>query len=682
MPKGLIKPLRYRQVHLDFHTSEHIPQVGAQFDPVDFAATFKAAHVDSVTVFAKCHHGWSYYPTAVGKPHPHLVRPDLLGEMIDALSASGIANQIYLSVQWDELAAREHPGWRVMDASNDFQRARPSDPSTGRQLSPAWHALCLNHARYRRYVLDQAREVASRYRTQGIFLDIVTAQDCVCPACIERMLNADLNPENPADRRKNGEAVAEQFRRETSEVLFSKFPGLRIFYNGGHIEKKGEQHYWSCTHLELESLPTGGWGYDHFPGSARYAAALGFDFVGHTGKFHTSWGEFGGYKQPQALEYETALMAALGSKCLIGDQLHPSGRINHATYRTIAPAYSRIEALEPYLERARQVSEVAILSAEHLSGHTGRNHPSDDGAAQMLLELKWQFDIVDADTEFDRYRIVILPDEARLDATLAARLSSYVERGGKLIASWRSVFDANGAPTIDAGIVREDGGETSNPSYVLARGDLDTGLPPEPFVLYDEAETVRADGAQTLATIRRSYFNRSYRHFCSHQHTPDDPAAPTAGAAVTEYNGVAYVAYPIFRLYRAIGQPLYKYLVRGLLNRLARPAVETDLPSAGRAMLTHQPDTRRYVLHLLYATPQVRGKAVPDENGGMRPMEMIEDVPVIGPVSVTLRLACRIARVYDALTAKAYPFEVLESDTIRFTLPRLHIHAAIVAEQA
>ena len=29
------------------------------------------------------------------------------------------------------------------------------------------------------------------------------------------------------------------------------------------------------THLELESLPTGGWGYDHFPLSARYAQTLG-----------------------------------------------------------------------------------------------------------------------------------------------------------------------------------------------------------------------------------------------------------------------------------------------------------------------------------------------------------------------------------------------------------------------
>ncbi|MBC7893095.1 MAG: twin-arginine translocation signal domain-containing protein, partial [Sphingobacteriaceae bacterium] len=31
--------LRYRQVHLDFHTSEHIAGIGADFDPEKFAAT-------------------------------------------------------------------------------------------------------------------------------------------------------------------------------------------------------------------------------------------------------------------------------------------------------------------------------------------------------------------------------------------------------------------------------------------------------------------------------------------------------------------------------------------------------------------------------------------------------------------------------------------------------------------
>lgn len=94
----MIKPLRYRQIHLDFHTSEHIPAVGAAFDPEDFVRTLKAAHVDSITIFAQCHHGWSHYPTEVGASHPNLARRDLPGDMIAALNAADIEAPVHISV--------------------------------------------------------------------------------------------------------------------------------------------------------------------------------------------------------------------------------------------------------------------------------------------------------------------------------------------------------------------------------------------------------------------------------------------------------------------------------------------------------------------------------------------------------------------------------------------------------
>ncbi|MFM7582116.1 MAG: hypothetical protein ACKO9F_05235, partial [Caldilinea sp.] len=59
--------LPYREIHLDFHTSEEIPAIGADFDPDEFAETLVNAHVNSITCFARCHHGWIYYDTAL---HP------------------------------------------------------------------------------------------------------------------------------------------------------------------------------------------------------------------------------------------------------------------------------------------------------------------------------------------------------------------------------------------------------------------------------------------------------------------------------------------------------------------------------------------------------------------------------------------------------------------------------------
>ena len=55
------KPVGFRQIHLDFHTSPLIPDVGADFDPEEFAATLKNAHVNSINLFARGHHGMLYY---------------------------------------------------------------------------------------------------------------------------------------------------------------------------------------------------------------------------------------------------------------------------------------------------------------------------------------------------------------------------------------------------------------------------------------------------------------------------------------------------------------------------------------------------------------------------------------------------------------------------------------------
>ncbi|MCB0132745.1 MAG: beta-galactosidase, partial [Caldilineaceae bacterium] len=105
--------LPYRQIHLDFHTSEAITGIGAQFDPDEFAATLAQAHVNSISCFARCHHGWLYYqsPNFPERIHPHLERPNLLIEQIEACHKVGIRVPIYVTVQWDYYTSTRHPEW-------------------------------------------------------------------------------------------------------------------------------------------------------------------------------------------------------------------------------------------------------------------------------------------------------------------------------------------------------------------------------------------------------------------------------------------------------------------------------------------------------------------------------------------------------------------------------------------
>ncbi len=685
MSQNSLRPLRYRQIHLDFHTSEHIPGVGSQFDPVEFVETLKQSHVNSITLFAKCHHGWSYYPTKVGEPHPHLSRPDLLGEMIAACNAADIETPIYLSVQWDERVARQHPEWRVMKANSQRDRAEDDDRSAQNQLSAVWHTLCLNHDDFRAHLIAEAEEVLTLYPTAGLFFDIIQTPDCVCPACLARMARLNLDPLNKVDRLANDEAVNARFREEMSSALQSKFPNTRIFYNSGHINKHGKGRYGPFTHLELESLPTGGWGYNHFPSSARYAARLDLDFVSHTGKFHTSWGEFGGFKHPDALEYECAMMVALGSKCLIGDQLHPNGRINADTYRSIAPAFRRIAALEPFAEGAEQVSDIAIMATEyfHRDG-VERVRDSDDGAVQMLLELHRCFDVIDPEMDFHRHRLIILPDTIPVDTALKAKFDDYLAKGGAVLISGRSGrLPDTGAFAFDTGLKLTGERIAFQPSYAEITDALqDARMPASPFVVYAAAEKLEAVGATVLANIRPPYFNRAFNHFCSHQHTPDDPEAEAVGVACAVHGKVGTIAYPIFEVYRAVGQPLYKYLVDAMIERLMPGrTLETTLPSSGRATLTVQRRENRSIVHLLCGIPQIRGQSVRiNWQPTARPMEMIEDIPSIGPVSFTVRLPGEPSSVYDAISGETFAWKKQGDGAIRVDLPGISIHRAIVID--
>ena len=57
------KTIGSRQIHLDFHTSDHLKDIGKSFSKLKFQEALKVAHVDSINLFAKCHHSWCYYPT-------------------------------------------------------------------------------------------------------------------------------------------------------------------------------------------------------------------------------------------------------------------------------------------------------------------------------------------------------------------------------------------------------------------------------------------------------------------------------------------------------------------------------------------------------------------------------------------------------------------------------------------
>ena len=84
-------------VHLDFHTGPQIPDIGVAFDKAEFTKTLKDAKVDLITVFAKCHHGYAYFPSKLCAMHPNL-KFNLLKEELEAIVAAIKSAHPYESV--------------------------------------------------------------------------------------------------------------------------------------------------------------------------------------------------------------------------------------------------------------------------------------------------------------------------------------------------------------------------------------------------------------------------------------------------------------------------------------------------------------------------------------------------------------------------------------------------------
>jgi hypothetical protein len=154
---GRASELRFRHIHLDFHTSPAVPAIGVDFNAEEFVRTLTDASVNWITIFAKCHHGMSYYPTQVGFRHPGL-NADLVG--------AGILVPVYLSTMYDHHAWRRHADWRALDEEGRSQGYRGAAGPLATNLG----RVCVNPP-YLDYLAAQAEEVVKTYQANGIFYD-------------------------------------------------------------------------------------------------------------------------------------------------------------------------------------------------------------------------------------------------------------------------------------------------------------------------------------------------------------------------------------------------------------------------------------------------------------------------------------------------------------------------------
>lgn len=657
-----------RQVHLDFHTSEYLPDIGKYFDKRQFQDALQLGRVNSITLFAKCHHSWSYYPTSIGQKHPSL-QFDLLGQQIEACHEIGIRAPIYFTVGWSANDAERHPEWcvRKQDGSIHATGWEPEAQPDDRRPIVSWKFMCPT-GDYLNLILRQSAEICEKYPVDGFFYDIVNGPLCYCETCRQGMERERIDLEDIQAVIAYNDRKWKHFFSECRRVVQHHHPQATFFFNGTTLVH-ADKHNRSCTsgvheyntHHELEDLPTTWGGYDKLPLRAKFFHNTGKPLLGMSGKFHTTWGEFGGFKHPDALRYEAAAMIAFGAGCSFGDQLHPSGKMDRETYRIVGEAYKYVEQIEEYGIGGVPVCNLGLW----FSG----NQEEDEGVVNMLLETQTDFVVVKPEQDFVVYETIIVPGAACLNEEQAQKLNAFALSGGGLMVLGEGVLDRNKQHCIlDIGATYI-GPASFETDFLIAGEVLQAGLVASPFLNYQAALRVQPEKkTEILATLHEPYFDRTYARYCSHQNTPYQLEKAEHPGALRKGN-VIFLAHSLGSMYLRHGARLHRDLFINALHLVyQKPFVKTQMPSCGRISVLHQPDQRRYVIHLLYAPALQRGRCL-----------VIEDLVPLYQISVAVHVPQAIRQIRLIPDQQTLTFQQV-GEVLNVVVPELRCHCAVVLE--
>jgi len=460
----------------------------------------------------------------------------------------------------------------------------------------------------------------------------------------EAMFAHGLEPADPADRDEYARQLAHQYMGRYQAMIE---PALRpgaavgVWFNSRPKTRLHEEKQF-VRHVEIESLPSGGWGYAYLPYVARFVRPLGLPTLSHTGRFHKSWGDHGALKTTAALKYECCQILSQGLTSGVGDLLHPSGRPNAAVYSLLGGVYGYLEQCEPFVRAGVLASEIAVLVDPELGDAPG---PAGVGVVRALQQLRQQFDITGPDADLTPYRLVIVPESTTVDAATALALQAYVAGGGALILSGAAALDASGAPVLPEMGVQTHGASPFSHVYLHLRGPLAVADKPFDTVMYERTHRMTAEpGADVLVSVVEPYFERTYAHFSGHEYTVPD--AESEYAAVIKNGSVVTLAAPLLTAFAVHGNACYRELLGSVIDLLMpAPLITDDGPAHLEATVVQVGE--RTVVHLLSFIPGRLAEG----------LDLINDpVPVVD-LTLNVRRAGAPLRVQLQPAGQDLPFE-------------------------
>ena len=631
----------------DSHSHANI-RINHDPDVRGMARVMKQCGIEEVTIHAKAHDGYAYYPSRVGYPHPRL-KGDSFGDAARACARAGIRVMAYISFGIDGEAARHHPEWCQVRAN-------------GTDLNPDWFvSVCPFTGYTEALMLPQIAEVLELYPVSGLFFDTMGAFGiCYCDVCRVAFQEAHaLDIPREADDPNWG--VYGRFRRTRALALLDRLgrfirerrPDAKVGFNmvGSIYFPEPLPEGVTCITLDY---PTNEAQSLHASCGAAFGSMADAPADVMSTIFNQGWGDWS--PRPVAgLEQAVVPVWARGCLPVVGDRLHPANRLDPISVR----AMRAVAAVRRRLEReypapgARLRPDVLLLhGARQMNGIDGRRFARDRsgllplmGGHRLLLDAGANFAVAPEYAVARRLEtnpLVILPELAGLEPETDAALRAYVERGGRVLVvgappdvgghrlDWLGAT-RSGSPWQDHIYLPPwPGGETGGP--VLVRGDFHAVTP-------GDAEVV-------LPAIRPYDCDHGVRFGWGIGPASAEPSEyPALARRLLGEGEVWHLEAPVFSDYHQHGNWTQIAWFRGLLDRLVPAPVAQAVSESGSVeVVAHVAAQTTWVFLINHGGEQLSGER-----------RWSRVLPPLPPYPVTLRVRDTAGRQPAAVTAGGKP---------------------------
>ncbi|MBQ8641105.1 MAG: alpha-L-fucosidase [Clostridia bacterium] len=578
----------YRRNLVDMHIEDWDEAFLSRFDPAEYAANLKKAHIQAPMIYLQSHVGHCNWPTKTGHMHGALKgREDLMRRLLAMCKKEGMFVVGYYSLIYNTVEEIRHPEWRVYSGEKK---------QSGYEKGGRYGHCCPCNGEYVNFVKAQIAEMAEyfvdengRCLMDGMFYDMTFWPEvCECEHCQARYLKETGRSELPGGKLPSvnwkdplwlefqglREKWMAEFARIITEETRRQIPGVSVEHNYANAVANDTSITATTEMINEWCDYTGGdlYGdeYNHsFTAKYYYNVTKNPPFEYMTCRCDRTLYVHTITKTEAHLSLDVLLTAAHHGASFIIDAIDPVGTLDGRVYDRIGKVFEKQIPYEPYF-RGDMVQEVGVhysTSGRYNTRSLSFNNKTCVlNLTRTLIEENIPMGVVanNLTGEMDRYRMVFAPNISGISDANRTDMVKYVENGGVLYVS-----GAEDIKLLQMLFGAELTGFTEENAVYMAPtaegqkyfGEFNRDYP-MPTVL--SLPVLNVKDVTVLATMTMPYTKPTERRFASIHSNP--PGIPTDIPALIEKKlgrgTVIWSAAPI----ENDGRRAYKNLIMALLE--------------------------------------------------------------------------------------------------------------------